>query len=78
MDSNCECAPAAGIKLPLKSLGGRHAPLAARVLAYTSSLKRKTGQCRLLALQFAETQHASHFQGKADLNRAGERNRMSE
>src|SRR5215468_6031617 len=38
------------LTLPLNSLGGRHAPLAARVLAYTSSLKRKTGQCRVVAL----------------------------
>src|SRR5215510_7253965 len=37
------------LTLPLNSLGGRHAPLAARVLAYTSSLKRKTGQCRVVA-----------------------------
>src|SRR5262245_53921021 len=36
--------------LPLKSMGLRHVPLAARVLAYIRSLTRKTGQCLLMAL----------------------------
>src|SRR5215470_15040255 len=50
MDSNCDARQPLALTLPLNSLGGRHAPLAARVLAYTSSLKRKTGQCRVVAL----------------------------
>src|SRR5262249_12435445 len=37
------------LTLPLNSLGRRHDPLAARALAYASSLKRKTGQCRVVA-----------------------------
>src|SRR4029453_9458379 len=59
------------LTLPLKSLGGRHAPLAARVLAYTSSLTRKTGQCRLLPSRPGEFPPASHRSGLDTLASSG-------
>src|SRR5262249_50222217 len=65
------------LTLPLNSLGGRHAPLAARVLAYTSSLKRKTGQCRVVARSGGSPRgrNTSGVGGKPDSARASRKPR---